>query len=200
VSGGEFGGLGPDELVVFQKAAGGKELYRVLDVAEGYVSILGGRVSTKAFNLAVIRSFFVHNRAPLPLDPGYRVRSEKPPVLGELSYEDARRIVETSNSMFRAVFLCMAQGLMGFNEISHWSKDGRVRVQTQINGGEHPLRVSLPGRKRTRNRLPFYTFVGREAIDAITVADLLERAKRCRLRFFILKIHYFIISILYSSR
>jgi integrase len=33
----------------------------------------------------------------------------------------------------------------------------------------HPVKVDLPGRKMSRNERPFYTFIGRDAVDALKV-------------------------------
>jgi len=63
----------------------------------------------------------------------------------------------------------MLQGGMGLNELVWWSDHGLDGLRGQLRRDVHPVRVDLPGRKRGRNRRPFYTFIGRDAVDALRV-------------------------------
>ena len=109
----------------------------------------------------------MHNRAPLPPDPSYRLRSEKEPVVSRLDVEEFRRIVLASNPLYRAVWLCMLQGGMGSNELIYWSNHGWRSLQRQLREGRYPIRIDLPGRKHNRNIKSYYTFLGRDALEAL---------------------------------
>ncbi|MEM2127798.1 MAG: hypothetical protein QXH67_06220 [Candidatus Bathyarchaeia archaeon] len=155
----------PDRLVEIQRREGG---YKLLDLAEEYVLGLDHlRAASKMRVLASIRSFFMHNRAELPRDPGFRVRSEVPRVVGNLSVEVFRQILAGCNRLYRAAFLCMFQGGMGSGELVWWSLNGYEELVRRLERREHPIRVDLPGRKRMRNIRPYYTFIGRDAITAL---------------------------------
>ena len=55
---------------------------------ELYVSQLKLRKKSKEKALTTVRSFFLHNRCPLPDDPSFRVRGSKPPVQGKLTEKE----------------------------------------------------------------------------------------------------------------
>jgi len=111
----------------------------------------------------------MHNRASLPQDRSFRVRAERPKNVADLSVGDFRRVLDSSNECYRAVFLCMFQGGMGGGEVEHWSNQGWLGLARSLELRNNPIRVDLPGRKQGRNVRPFYTFIGRDAIDAIAV-------------------------------
>lgn len=164
-NGGGFAGMGPDELVAWQRERGG---YELLDLVQAFVrSHSHLRASTKRQIYTVLRSFFVYNRAELPRDRKFRVRSGVAPVVGTLTVDDVRRIVETSNPCYRAVFLCMFQAGLDIKRLLYWSRTGLESVRRQLRDGVHPLRIELPGRKRNLNKKPYYTFIGRDGIEAL---------------------------------
>jgi len=160
----ELGGLGPDGLVRFQRERGG---YRILDSLQRWILGKRGRASYKRRLYSVVRSFFAHNRAPLPDDPSFIIRGDFPKVAGSLTVEEFRRILMSCNPCYRAAFLCMFQGGMGAGELVYWSNHGYRSLKRQLERDAHPIRVDLPGRKRMRNERPYYTLIGRDAIDAI---------------------------------
>ena len=157
-------GLTPDEMVELQRRRRGFEL---LDLAERFVSELDGRVTYKRRCLTAIRSFFLHNRAPLPQDPSFRLRGSRPKTVGRLTVDEFRLLLGGFNPLYRAVFLCMFQGGMGLGEVVYWSMNGWDSLVRQLDRGATLVRVDLPGRKRRRNVQPYYTFIGTDAIAAL---------------------------------
>jgi len=154
----------PDELVELQRSKGG---YEILDLAERFVSEIDGRVGYKRRVLNVIRSFFLHNRAPLPRDPSFQLHSSRPKAVGRLTVEEFRLMLGGFNPMYRAIFLSMFQGGMGLEEVQYWSLHGWDSLQRQLDRGAVVVRVDLPGRKRNRNVRPYYTFIGSDALEAV---------------------------------
>ena len=161
---GQYKGIGPDGLVEVQREMGG---YVVLDLVQGYVNSLNRRESTKRWAYSVLRSFFLHNRAALPQDSSFRIRGDRPKVVGGVSVEELRFILSGCNEMYHAVFLCMFQGGMGIGELVYWSDHGLASLKTQLREDAVPLRVDLPGRKKSKYIRPFYTFIGSNAVDAV---------------------------------
>ena len=160
---------GPDDLLRIQREKGG---YEVLDLVQEYVRSLDLRESSLRRYYASLRSFFLHNRVPLPLDPSFQIRSDKPRVVGRLTVEDFKYFIASSNRLYRAVFMCMFQGGMGLNEVVYWSNNGWESLKSQLDRDVHPVKVDLPGRKSRRNKKPYYTFIGRDARDGLE--DYLE--------------------------
>jgi len=167
-NGGAFRGMTPDELVRYQKEATNSERYDILDVAQRYInSIEGKRINTKKRYYSMIRSFFAHNRAELPKDPTFIIRSSVEKVRGTLTVEDIRDVVLSSKPLYRAIFISIFQGGMGLEEFKYWNTHGMASLMNQLRGDPEVVRVDLPGRKKRKNADPYHTFIGGDAIKAI---------------------------------
>jgi integrase len=167
INGGDFKDYSLDQLVMFQRNAEKIDSYKVLDLVQRYVGTTRGALKTKQNHYTYLRSFFMHNRADLPLDRSFRITGDKPRVQGVLSPDDIRRLVLSCNPCFQAVFLCMFQGAMGIEELLWWSKNGLESLQAQLEAGAQAVKVDLPGRKRYRFEKPYYTFVSGDALTSL---------------------------------
>lgn len=167
VNGGEFSGKSLDEMVEFQKRTTGEDRYQLLDLVETWVQSTPGTASYKRRLLGAIRGFFTKNRADFPRDPSFQIRAEKAPVNGDLPVEEINRMLSASNRCMRAVALSMVSGGMGWEAIEYWNSTGLKSLRAQLSAGTHPIRVDLPGRKKNRNIKPYYTLLGRDAVDAL---------------------------------
>ena len=87
--------------------------------------------------------------------------------MGTLTVEDIRDMVLSSNPMYQAVFLSMFQGAMDRDSFEYWNNNGWPALREQIERGARVVRVDLPGRKRRKNITPFYTLLGKDAVNAI---------------------------------
>jgi site-specific recombinase XerC len=163
-NGGDLAGLGPDELVAYQLE---NRDYSILDLIQAWVRGVKGRASYKRRLYSTILSFFLHNRASLPDDPSFKIRGDQPPTNGSLKVDDLRRVLGSVNSMYRALFLCLFQAGMGMGEFQYWNRTGLESLLDQLSDGAHPVRIDLPGRKHNRNVKPYYTFLGKDAIEAV---------------------------------
>jgi hypothetical protein len=88
-------------------------------------------------------------------------------VKGDLPVEEINRILTASNRCMRAVALCMVGGGMGWEAIEYWSANGLKSLRSQLSARILPIRVDLPGRKKNRNKKPYYTLLGSDAVDAL---------------------------------
>ncbi|MCD6263170.1 hypothetical protein J7L60_02005 [Candidatus Bathyarchaeota archaeon] len=167
-NGGEFRDKSPEELIDLQAEALGRRRYDQLELLQRWILSLDLRVGTKRAMYSAVRSFYAHNRAPLPRDPSFRIRSETPPVEGRLDVEGLRKIVLASNTAYQAVFLIMFQGAMGCSEFEYFNLNSWPEVKPQLED-EKPIRISLPGRKHggSYEHRPYYTFIGRDAREAL---------------------------------
>ena len=161
-----WAGETPDELLEEQRE---HRDFRVLDRVQEYILSLEAREGYKVIIYSVIKSFFMHNRLPLPTDPGFKIRGDRPKVVGSLALGEVSRVLDSCNEVYRAVFLCMFQGGMGSNELVHWSDTGWEALREQLRSDERFIRVDLPGRKKAKNIRPFYTFIGRDAMEALRI-------------------------------
>ena len=163
----EYEGLTPKQLLDAQDKTLGRERFRQLDLIQQWLLQLNGRTGSKQCAYSAVRSFYLHNRVPLPKDVTFKVKGDKPPIQTELTVEELRKIVLSSNDAYQAVYLCMFQGFMGCAEFEHWNTQGWKETEPQLRDGKQRLKVILPGRKHAKNRLPYYTFIGKDAVNAL---------------------------------
>ena len=71
------------------------------------------------------------------------------------------------NPMYRALFLCMFQAALGMAEFQYWNLNGLESLRSQLSRGDHPIRIDLPGRKQNFNVKPYFTFIGKDGIEAV---------------------------------
>ncbi len=166
----KFSNATPDELISIQKNVENGTLYDVLDeIVQPYVMRKEGTFNTKNKIYAVIRSYFKHNRAQLPRDPTFIIRPEREKNEGTLTIEEIRKVVLSSNPMYQAVFLSMFQGGMDRESFEYWNKNGWPSLREQLILKSRVVRIDLPGRKKFKRKRTFYTYIGKDAIDAIQV-------------------------------
>jgi integrase len=164
--GGSFAGITPSEAVEWQREHLGS--YEIVDLVETFLQGRDRlRARTKTLYLSRVRGLFAHNRVPLPDDPTFKVKSRHEPVLGTLTIEELKRVILKSNKVYRAIFLCMFQGGMGRGELVYWSMNGLDKLKNQLARGEGHIKATLPGRKRSKNKKHFYTWIGYDAVEAI---------------------------------
>ena len=169
VHGGEFSDMSPGQLIEYQKNSDNGSRFNILDVVQTYVL---SQQETKRYNslrqaYSTIRSFFAHNRASLPRDSSFRIKSDIPKVNGLLSVENIRDMVLALKPVFRAVYLSIFQGALDLEMFNFWNLNGLRGLEEQLKENSDTVRIDLPGRKQNRNVKPYYTFIGRDAIDAI---------------------------------
>lgn len=166
--GGSLAGLSPDELVEYQRQTDKDNKYAILDLVQAWVGGKDWRYTSMKSAYSRIRSFFMHNRVELPRDGGFKVRSDKEPTEPKLEPEHIRDIVLSSTSVYRAIFLCMFQGGLDLSCFLYWNEHGWADLRKQLREDPDLVKITIPGRKDSRNKTRFYTLIGREAIDAIT--------------------------------
>ena len=166
-NGEKFRDYTPDMMVEYQKQADNGSRYEILDMVQRYIGTLNGRTSAKKTNYATLKSFFMHSRAELPKDPAFNIRGDTPKVVGKLTIENIRDMVNASSRLYRAVYLAMFQGGMDGEGIVFWSNNGYKDLLEQLRKDPETIKIQLPGRKKRRNEYPFTTMIGPDAIQAL---------------------------------
>ena len=166
-------GLSPSELVEFQVDARGRDRFLVLRAAQVWVDGLELRVGSKQLYFSYIRSFFLHNLASLPVDRSFVFHSVLSPIVGRLEVDFFRRILLNCNKMYKAVFLMMAQGVLGSGELLYVSNNHARHVLKCLSLGGM-FKVSLPGRKRSRNIKGFYSVLSAKSDWGAAMRDYLQ--------------------------
>jgi hypothetical protein len=114
----------------------------------------------------IIRGFFKRNRIELPKED-FRIRGDKPKVQTNLTIEELRQMVISSNKCYRAIWLCMFMGGMGQDEFIYWSNNGAEKLQEDLKKSLDPIIVNLPGRKSLKYERPYYTIITGDALEAL---------------------------------
>lgn len=137
--------------------------------------------------LSAIRSFYEFNRCALPREKidltvrefdRQRVREKL--SLKPMTLRDLERLVSVMKVREQAMMLVMIQSGMGVGEFVHqfnicecrkeWLKHNGhvcepVKVMEQLRERKFPIKIEIVGRKS--NPEPYYTFIGRDAIEAL---------------------------------
>lgn len=160
-NGGKFSGFNPNQLIEYAENANRRELFELCDLIQGYIESKEDlRKGSKVTMQNSLRSFFSHNRAPLPKDVSYKPRGDNPKVVGKLTVDHIKQIVTASNILYQALFLIMFQGGFGRDEFIWWNERGYKDLTEQIRLNPlGPIRVDLPGRKSKKNEYNYYTFI-----------------------------------------
>jgi len=169
-NGGDLADMSPDGLIDYQKNTDNGTVYDILNLVQTWSQSLRTpegvdyRLNSKKGAYTALRSFFAHNRAPLPRDP-YTLRSETPDAVGTLTIGEVRDIAISAKPMYRAVILSMFESGLDLQGFQHWNLNGWEELEDALRGKPEVIKIRLPFRKMNRN--PFYTFIGGDAIEAI---------------------------------
>ena len=178
----ELRDLNPDGLVKFQEEAstnGDKKL-----ISESMIDYLLSdkrwRQGYKTKIRTTIRSFFKSNGAALPDtlidDELLALWNEETPEAapGELTLENLKRVIDSSNLMYKAIFKAMFSTGMGIGELIHWSNQGIGALRNALEDPNYKphglIRIDCPARKKTGRRgrsLPYHVLLGGDTLDTL---------------------------------
>lgn len=165
----------PDEAIQWAKNQNAMD---VLDVIQGYVLELPAELRYKTkFNVyEAARSFFQHNRVILPVDPSFQIRSDTPPVGRNLSLENLAELIRLAPQPLRSILLVKWMALTDTEGIVYISNHFAGEIVHAINEKEHIVRFAMPGRKSHKNQKPYFTYIGKDALDSLK--ECFERTGR----------------------
>ncbi len=160
-------GLTPRQLVEFQANAEKKDQFVILDALQAYFQGRKGTYNSLVVQYAILRSFFKKNRAPLPEDD-FAIHADRPPSSGKLTVEIIKALVENSPMGRKAFYLTLWQGLMDLERFTQFNAGcGEALTQhLKKEGIQTPFMFEYPGRKQTKNKKNYQTFIGRDALAA----------------------------------
>ncbi|GAH35729.1 unnamed protein product, partial [marine sediment metagenome] len=173
-NGGKFADMTPDDLIEYQKKARRSleedtEFEIIDELVQPYIKSLQDRLreGTLGSRISAINSFFKFNRAKLPEWTIGR-SAGVPKVFGNLPFKDIREVCSNSSSVYRTIFLCTYMAGMDRALFNHWNIElGYKSIEDDIKRGSKIIVIKSPGRKKFKNKLPFYTLIGGDAVDAL---------------------------------
>jgi len=157
----------PKDLVERQVNAAGRDRYVLLDLLQEYCNTLNLAKRSIVQAYTSVRSFFAHNRADLPSDKTFRIRGKKPPAESRLTITDVIRIINAATLRDRSLLLVKWQGILDTEGICYVNEKLSHHIINEVKAGKDLVMLTIPGRKSTENEKPFYTFIGRDAIEAL---------------------------------
>lgn len=166
-NGGEFKDKTPEQLLDLQENTRGRERFKQLQSIQRWIQEKRARLKTKEGMYSAVKSWYAHNHVELPRDPTFTLKSDIPPVNATMALGDLKKIILSSNRLYQAVFLIMFQGAMSEAEFDYFNQNCWPEVREQLNRGKQRLKIYLPGRKRNKNKRFYYTFIGRDAVEAL---------------------------------
>jgi len=160
-----WGFVSPRDILVRQLQS--EDPYEMLDLLQKHVGGLRARKASKRKIYTVVKSFFAHNRCALPSDPSFRIHSDVPPVVPRLSVENILEAYMAANLCYKSAIMVKWQAFLDSSRLVYVSQHLAEQVVSQIQQGVHPVRIDLPGRKSKENEGQFFSFIGRDAVDAL---------------------------------
>lgn len=158
----------PRDLLVRQLQA--EDQYEVLDLLQRYISSLVMRKNSKWKAYSTVKSFFMHSRCVLPIDPSFKIRGDRPPVQAKLTLADILEAYHAAKSCYRSMILFKWQSFLDNERLIYVNDHCSDEIVKQMQMGICPIRFEVPGRKSSENDAEgtFYTFIGKDAIEALT--------------------------------
>lgn len=171
LNGGPYSSMNPDELVAYQTKAneeGNGNRFKILDLVQDYINSKNTlRYNSKVRYYSLLRSFFANNRADLPPDKGYTISSDIPQVKETLTVEEVRSMILSSKPVYQAIIASMFMSAMDQEMYKFWNLNGWPSLKKQLDEKAQIVKIDLPGRKRRKNKVPFYTFISGDALEAV---------------------------------
>ncbi|MEE9459959.1 MAG: hypothetical protein V3V84_09400, partial [Candidatus Bathyarchaeia archaeon] len=159
----------PSSLIEFHRKARHQDdvEYVMVDLIQEYINQKEGTDATLRTRVSSLRSFFEYNRVPLPKCK-IVVRATREPVQGKLSPDIVSNLVNASSHGMKAFYLTLFMGLMDeerFVQFNVRCVKGLVD-HLRKKGVDEPFLAEFAGRKQTKMKEYFYTFIGRDALTA----------------------------------
>lgn len=158
---------GPDEAVEWAKSCA--DTYAVLDTMQEYVQQFQKtrRYATLQGMYATLRSFYLHNRIPLPQDRSFRIRADVPPVERQLGIGHLHELIGLATQPWRSMILVKWMALLDTECLLYVDRHYGNIIADAIRRNESPIKLIVPGRKKKRNIRPFFSYIGKDAIDSL---------------------------------
>lgn len=141
--------------------------FEIVDLLKKWIGILPDRYSTKVTKRATVESFFKRNRCQLPKDDTFTIHSDKEPTLDKLTFDHIKQIITAAHLRDKSHMLVRLHGVMDTSAVDYVNRNLGGHIVSEIQAGKDVICLDLPGRKRGKNVRRFYTFIGKDAIDAL---------------------------------
>ena len=164
-------GVSPRDLLLRQREArmGLRDEFEVVDLLHEFLVERKLAKNSNRHTHSAVRGFFRHNRLALPDDPDWKIPSAKPPTIPRLGMSQLIQLINYAGLRDRSWMLVKWMGLLDNEGTIYICNTPTVadHIVTAMQEGVCPIRLDIPGRKGTENEKNFFTYMGKDAIDAL---------------------------------
>jgi len=163
-----FRGFSCTGLVEFQRSSGKRsEEWVLLDLLQKYIHGKEGTKKSLVSQYSIVKNFFKKNRASLP-DDDFRIHASRPKTKNKLTVGIIKSLIDCLDLEGKAIYLSLWMGLMDQERFAIFNFNATDDLVAHLKrcGVEEPFSWEFDGRKQSKGEAPFYTFIGRDALQA----------------------------------
>lgn len=134
------------------------------------------RLKTKNSRWAIVKSFFKYNDCPFPDPRSVTLRSEKPPTPSRLTIDIICQAITAAKLRDKSWLLVKWMSFQDQARLDYINRNLASHIVQEIRAGKTIIRLDLLGRKREKGKRPYFTFMGKDAVDALREYFDKERA------------------------
>jgi len=164
--------LTPSQLIEFQDKTDNKEATKadrvmILEALQEYIRGRQGTYNSLKTQYSTVKAFFVANRSELPRDK-FRIKPSRERIDDLLDPHIVKDLISVADFGIKAFYLTLYQGFLDQERFHIFNLSGAYELANHIKekGITEPFKISFSGRKGNKNKIPFYTFIGYDALQA----------------------------------
>jgi len=157
----------PSQLCDFQSNAEKKDQYVILDGLQDYIRTKGGTFGGLKTVYSSCLAFFMKNRCALPPDK-FVIKPSREPTKDNLGLQMVKDLVSVADLGMKAFYLTLFSGLLDQErfQVFNQSHASDLVKHLKEKGVDEPYKIEFSGRKGSKNKALYYTFIGRDALGA----------------------------------
>jgi len=125
------------------------------------------RLRTKNSRWAIVKSFFKYNDCVFPDPKSINLRSDKAPSQSRLTIDIVRQAVTAAKLRDKSWLLVKWMSFQDQARLNYINRNLGSHIIEEMRAGKTMIRLDLLGRKRDKNKRPYFTFIGKDAVDGL---------------------------------
>jgi len=125
------------------------------------------RLRTKNSRWAIVKSFFKYNDCVFPDPKSINLRSDKAPSQSHLTIDIVRHAVTAAKLRDKSWLLVKWMSFQDQARLNYINRNLGGHIVEEMRAGKTMIRLDLLGRKRDKNKRPYFTFMGKDAVEAL---------------------------------
>jgi len=144
------------------------EKWEILEALQAFIrQFESRRYGTCTSGYTALRSFLLHNHIDVPRDLAFQIHAETPPVERQITLDNLRELIGLAVQPWRSMLLVKWHGLMDTEALIYTSDHYSELLAQAVREDRDVCKITIPGRKKRRNKRPFYTFIDAEALHSL---------------------------------